>query len=259
MVKREVILQKDRRKAMILSALIFVLVVLGCFFLTAFTIQDPPPGDQYVAIGMADFGDVYEAGGDNESEIPLEEVVDNTQSEATDASNSATDIATQNNSEMSVPSTPKPNPKPKPDPKPDPKPSGDLKKAIDKLLNPSPGGGKGDDDGSGNQGNENGQIDGSGAVQGDGVGFSLAGRGLIGRPKLTENPKEEGIVVLEVYVDRNGKVLRTKRNYQKSKVSGQGHTLFALAEAAAMTAKFSVKNDAPPEQKGEMTFRFELN
>jgi len=261
MVKREVILQEDRRKAMILSALIFVLVVLGCFFLTAFTIQDPPPGDQYVAIGMADFGDVYEAGGDNESEIPsetLQEVVDREQSQTSETSDASTDVATQNTSDMSVPSTPKPNPKPKP--KPDPQPSNALSNALSNMNSSNGGGGSdGNSEGVGNEGDKNGQISGSGAVQGDGVGFSLAGRGLIGRPKLTENPKEEGIVVLDVYVDRNGKVLRTKRNYQKSKVTGQGHTLFALAEAAALTAKFSVKNDAPAEQKGEMTFRFELN
>jgi len=128
-------------------------------------------------------------------------------------------------------------------------------------MNSSNGGGgsDGNSEGVGNEGDKNGQIDGSGAVQGDGIGFSLAGRGLIGRPKLTENPKEEGVVVLNVYVDRNGKVTRTTRNYEKSVVSAQGHTLFALAEAAAKTAKFSVKNDAPSEQKGEMTFRFELN
>jgi hypothetical protein len=261
MENREVVLQKDRRKAMLISALIFLGVVAVCFFLTAFTIQDPPPGDQFVAVGMADFGDVLEAGGDNESEVSSEEVqevVDQEQSQTSETSDASTDVATQNTSDMSVPSTPKPNPKPKP--KPDPQPSNALSNALSNMNSSNGGGGSdGNSEGVGNEGDKNGQIDGSGAVQGDGVGFSLAGRGLIGRPKLTENPQEEGIVVLNVFVDRNGKVIRTTRNYVKSKVSGQGHTLFALAEAAAKTAKFSVKNDAPAEQKGEMTFRFELN
>jgi len=261
MENREVVLQKDRRMAMLISALIFLGVVAVCFFLTAFTIQDPPPGDQFVAVGMADFGDVLEAGGDNESEISSEEVqevVDRDQSQANQTNNSATDIATQNSSDMSVPNSPKPNPKP--NPKPDPKPSNALSDALGNMTSSNGGGGSdGNNSGVGNEGDQNGQINGSGAVQGDGVGFSLAGRGLIGRPKLTSNPQEEGVVVLNVYVDRNGKVIKTTRNYVKSKVSGQGHNLFALAEAAAKTAKFSVKNDAPPEQKGEMTFRFELN
>jgi len=257
MENREVVLQKDRRMAMLISALIFLGVVAVCFFLTAFTIQDPPPGDQFVAVGMADFGDVLEAGGDNESEISSEEVqevVDQEQSQTSETSDASTDVATQNTSDMSVPSTPKPNPKP------NPQPSNALSNALSNMNSSNGGGGSdGNNSGVGNEGDQNGQINGSGAVQGDGVGFSLAGRGLIGRPKLTSNPQEEGVVVLNVYVDRNGKVIKTTRNYVKSKVSGQGHNLFALAEAAAKTAKFSVKNDAPPEQKGEMTFRFELN
>lgn len=257
MVKREVILQKDRRKAMILSALIFVLVVLGCFFLTAFTIQDPPPGDQYVAIGMADFGDVYEAGGDNESEIPLEEVVDNTQSEATDASNSATDIATQNNSEMSVPSTPKPNPKPKPDPKPDPKPSGDLQKAIDKLLNPSPGGGKGDDDGSGDQGIENGQIGGTGVMQG-GNG-DVPGRSYRVKPKIQDPFSEEGTVAVDVLVNLNGDVVSAIANPRDSRTNTSNSALHRLAEKAAKTAKFNYSPNSQVEQKGTIVIRFKLN
>lgn len=258
MAQREVILQKDRRKAMLLAASIFIMVVLMCFFLTAFTIQDPPPGEQYVAIGMADFGDVLEAGGDSESEVPSEEQSNQEQSQATESSDAATDVATQTSSDVSVSSSPKPTPKPKP--KPDPQPSDALNNALNNMNSSNGGGGSdGNSAGVGNEGDQNGQIDGSGAVQGDGVGYSLAGRGLIGRPKLTSNPQEEGIVVLNVFVDRNGKVIKTTRNYVKSKVSGQGHNLFALAEQAAKTAKFSVKNDAPPEQKGEMTFRFELN
>ena len=31
------------------------------FYLTAFTIPDPPPGEQYVAVGIADLGDVEDA------------------------------------------------------------------------------------------------------------------------------------------------------------------------------------------------------
>ena len=72
--QRAEIEKKDRQKAAVLSALIFAGIVVLCFILTAFTIQDPPPGEQFVAVGMADFGNTYDAGGDNETEVPSEEV-----------------------------------------------------------------------------------------------------------------------------------------------------------------------------------------
>ena len=55
--------KKHKRKASILTAVIFMCILVLCFFLTAFTIQDPPPGEQYVAVGFADLGEVENAGG----------------------------------------------------------------------------------------------------------------------------------------------------------------------------------------------------
>ena len=59
----EINASKHKRKAGILTAVIFVGILFLCFFLTAFTIQDPPPGEQYVAVGFADLGEVEDAGG----------------------------------------------------------------------------------------------------------------------------------------------------------------------------------------------------
>ena len=49
-------------------------VVVACFFLVTFTKSIPPPGEQYVAVGFADLGDVENAAGDVESEVPSETV-----------------------------------------------------------------------------------------------------------------------------------------------------------------------------------------
>jgi hypothetical protein len=62
--------------------------------------------------------------------------------------------------------------------------------------------------------------------------------------------------VLTIFVDRNGNVLRTQRDYAKSNTSS--NYLFGLAEKAAKTARFTVKTDAAAEQRGQMVFRFEL-
>ena len=74
---------KHKRKSSVITAVIFLSILVLCFFLTAFTIQDPPPGEQYVAVGFADLGEVEDAGGETETEIPseaVEEVVEETES-----------------------------------------------------------------------------------------------------------------------------------------------------------------------------------
>jgi outer membrane biosynthesis protein TonB len=263
MENREVVLQKDRRMAMLISALIFLGVVAVCFFLTAFTIQDPPPGDQFVAVGMADFGDVLEAGGDNESEISSEEVqevVDRDQSQANQTNNSATDIATQNSSDMSLPSSPKPNPKP--NPKPDPKPSNALSDALGNMTSSNGGGGSdGNNSGVGNEGDQNGQIGGSGVVQGDldSKGFSLGTRGQSAKPDINDSFDEEGTVMVDILVNQNGKVVSAKANPKHRLTSTPSSKLHRLAEKAALTAKFQSDFNAPPQQKGGIVIRFELN
>ena len=66
--------KKNRIRAGVMTGIVFSVVLLLCFFLVAFTIQDPPPGEQYVAVGFADMGSVDEAGGVTESEVPSEVV-----------------------------------------------------------------------------------------------------------------------------------------------------------------------------------------
>lgn len=258
-MKREEVEKKDRVIAGVLSGVIFTAVLVLCFFLVAFRIQDPPPGEQFVAIGMADFGSDLSAGGDTESQNPSDTPQDDqaeSSSQQTESS-ATTDVATQNASDVSVNSSTKPNKDPK-KPKEDPKPtvSDGLNNILNQINKGGGGGSDGENDGKGNEGNQNGDISGKGVVQGKGIGWSLAGRGMIGEPKLSESPKEEGTVVLDIYVDKSGKVTRTKRNISASTTSS--NYLFQLAEKAALTATFTVKNDAPVEQTGQMTFRFKL-
>lgn len=259
MTAREQIEKKDRVKAAVLAVLIFIGLFILCLFMTAFAIPDPPPGDQFVAVGMADFGNSVDAAGDSESEVPSEEVqevVEEAVSESnTVESNTAEEIVTQETSDVSTPtSTNTENTEPAEE---EQTVSSGLSSILDKINDSSGGGGSdGTTEGTGNQGDPNGNIDGKGVVQGEGIGWALSGRGMVGEPKLSEKPKEKGKVVLDIYVDRNGKVTSTSRNYPLSTTSSD--YLFSLAEKAAKTAQFSVKQDAPPTQKGNMTFYFEL-
>jgi outer membrane biosynthesis protein TonB len=259
MTTREEIENKDRIKAGVLAFLIFAGLIVLCIFMTAFSIQDPPPGDQFVAVGMADFGDSADAGGDSESEVPSEEVqevVEEAMSQSsTVETNTAEEIVTQETSDVSTPTSTKTE---KTDPvEPEKTVSSGLSSILDKINDTSGGGGsEGTTSGTGNQGDPNGNIDGKGVVQGEGIGWALSGRGMVGQPKLSEKPKEKGKVVLDIRVDRDGKVTSTDRNYNLSTTTSD--YLFTLAEKAAKTARFSVKKDAPPSQLGSMTFLFEL-
>ena len=76
-------------KAALLAFISFVGVVVACFSGCLHQVH-PPPGEQFVAVGFADVGDVSEASGDVESEVPseiVEEVVQEevSQSEPTEA------------------------------------------------------------------------------------------------------------------------------------------------------------------------------
>ena len=266
MEARTEVLKKDRRKSAIAALIIFLLLVVATFILTAYSIPNPPPGDTFVEVGMADFGQDLSASGDTESETPsespTEEVQEETsESQAADAADTQ-EIDTQETSEAVVESgsstttTTTPNPTPTPDPKPDPKPSDELSGALGSLGQSGGGPSDGDGEGTGNEGVNDGEIDGKGVIAGGDIGWALSGRGIIGKPTVTDNVTDDGVVVLDIYVDRDGKVTRTKRNYTQSTTSNS--YLFEISEKAAKKASFSVKPDAPAEQKGQMTFRYKL-
>lgn len=127
--------------------------------------------------------------------------------------------------------------------------------------------------GPGNQGDPNGSINskvrgtgsgqgtsgtGTGTGTGDkGISYDLAGReiqGSLPRPKYEY--QTEGRVVVDVSVDRSGKVVQAVPGGRGSTTLNQD--LFRIAREAAMGAKFKVKQDAPPIQKGTITYIFIL-
>ncbi len=253
--------KRDQRVGFAISGGIHVVLVVLFYLLTAYAISDPPPGDMTVEMAMADYGMTDRASGDTESEVPsenIEEVEEENVSQTNPVTNSNNKpIETQDNSSVSTPSGKDGNKTTEQENKP--KLDNALNNILNQINNNKGGGGSdGDDeDGVGNKGNEEGNIDGKGVFGGkDGNGWELSGRGMIGEPKLNEKPTEEGRVVLDIYVDKNGNVISTARNYNASNTSSD--YLFKLAEKAAKTAKFTVNANAPSSQKGKMTFNFKL-
>jgi colicin import membrane protein len=126
--------------------------------------------------------------------------------------------------------------------------------------------------GPGNQGDPNGSIDskvrgtGSGlGTQGTGTGgpggtggisYSLQGRGFKALPLPKYDYQGDGIVVVEVSVDRSGKVVQANPGTKGSTTLDE--YLLKVAKEAALEARFEVKQDAPAIQKGFITYNFKL-
>ena len=163
--------KRNRRQAAALSALLFVTVLVSCFFLTAFTTQEPPPGERFVAVGFADLGSTEEASGDLETEAPSEVVQEAVEEEA--LSNEPEpeqpvvqeEVVTQATSDVAVQSAPDPKPEPEPEPERE-------DRTAHLFRNPGAqsaggGGSQGETSGVGNEGDEAGKIEGRGLVSGD--------------------------------------------------------------------------------------------
>lgn len=120
------------------------------------------------------------------------------------------------------------------------------------------GTGEGENTPGGNQGSLDGTPDAPHGLggSGNGMSFNLGGRSMVKAPRIDDNSQKEGKVVVDIIVDRYGKVV-------KATAGGRGSTttdrhLEKLATEAAYNTKFNAKPDGAIQQKGSMTFVFIL-
>lgn len=121
--------------------------------------------------------------------------------------------------------------------------------------------GEGVTGGPGNQGVTTGSVDskvrGTGSGTGNsGVSHDLAGRNFLALPPPKYDYQEEGKVVVEINVDRNGNVMSVNAGAKGSTTLNDD--LLKAAREAALKAKFEPKPDAPLVQKGTITYNFIL-
>lgn len=133
------------------------------------------------------------------------------------------------------------------------------------------GGGKGSPDskstsqgvtyGTGNQGVPQGSANvdryGPGGGIGNGVSASLDGRTSLSLPKPQYPGNEEGVVVVQVTVDKKGLVKKAEAGVRGSNTAEP--ELIAAAKKAALQAKFNIDENAPAFQTGTITYRFTLD
>jgi outer membrane biosynthesis protein TonB len=144
----------------------------------------------------------------------------------------------------------------------------EAKKAeLDKLmggLNKSDGtatGSEGDDNRPGDKGQPDGDpyatsyYGGPGSGSGTG-GYGLNGRSLVSKGKVQQECNQEGRVVVEIKVDKNGNVISAKPG-----VKGTTNNDPCLLEPARKTAfmhKWNAPSDAPNQQTGFVVVNFKL-
>ena len=114
---------------------------------------------------------------------------------------------------------------------------------------------------AGNQGKTNGSPDSnnytSSGLGNKGYSFDLKGRNSISIPKPKYNLQESGKVVVEVTVDRNGKVTNARPGVSGSTTANI--TLLEAAKRAALKATFNSDSKAPAYQRGTITYHFQLD
>ena len=245
--------QKDKRIAAVGTIMVHALVLLLLFLIIMPTVSLQGEEGVEVDLGMMDRGM-----GNMQTEKPAVPQPSQPQQQP---SKSKEDLTTQNDKE--APSLEKPkNTKPKQEkPAEEPKPKVNQKALFKGDNNPQNGGSEGITGQPGDQGKPNGlagikQYEGNGG-KGNGTGYDLGGRGAKSLHRPDNDFTEEGNVVVDIWVNREGKVIRAE-------VATKGTTIINAdmrkkATQAALRSTFASDPNAPEQQHGTITYTFVIN
>lgn len=152
----------------------------------------------------------------------------------------------------------------KPVEEPEPQPSDALQSILNNTKN-SQSGGEGITEGGGDQGKENGDPrssnrtgDGGGGGNGDG-NYLLGNRLALAKPKPNYPCSDEGRVVVKIYVNQSGKVVRAiagERIPGGSASTTTSSCLYEQAKKAAMQTTWEADGSAPDQQSGYIVYNF---
>lgn len=148
--------------------------------------------------------------------------------------------------------------------KPKPKPSKATQDALNNLLNGNSSDGKekgeGDDKIEGVKGKEKGDPNSNkyygNTGGGSGGNYNLAGRKALSKPIEKPDCQEEGIVVVRITVDKNGKVISAVPGVKGS--TNTAACLLKPAKEAALRTTWNADDKAPSIQTGTIIYKFSL-
>ena len=141
------------------------------------------------------------------------------------------------------------------------------RKKLDALIggvsnsNGTATGGEGNDNIAGDKGKISGDLNASGYYGNGGTGsggdYQLGNRKPTSRPKPNYICNEEGLVVVSIEVDNNGKVIKATPGVKGS--TNTSDCLLSQAKEAALNTKWSKDSNAPSKQIGTIKYRFSLS
>ncbi len=237
----------------ILGTLLFHIGVVLILIFSGFYFPDPPPPEEgvMVAFGEPDAGSNAEVQGSPEETQEVSSVQESAPEEQLTQDTEETPVTSSKTAE---------NPKKTSEPAKEEQKQEERKPDSKSLFTKSSkkGGGTGDGDKEGQKGDPTGVDEGNPDVTGSGtsgIKFSLAGRSLKEKITINDRPQESGLVVVDIWVDKNGNVVRAEPSLKSTTTSAK---LWKIAKEAAMRAKFSPKEDGPEQQKGTITIEFKL-
>lgn len=254
--------KNDKRKGLYWTIGIHVTMLI-LFFFFGLKYLVPPPED-----GIAiNFGNVEAAFGpqaptktQNTSQNEVERDVPDVPVES-ETADQIEEIATQDDMETVAISNEKPQEQaaPEKEKKPEePKPSDELNNTLNDFFNNSNSSNEGDAQGSGDMGDPTGNpnapnYQGNGGF-GDSGDYQLGGRQALAKPKPEYTCDEEGKVVVKIWVDRKGNVVRAEAGDRGT--TNTALCLLSKAKEAALKTKWEGDINAPEQQIGLIIYSF---
>ena len=259
--------KKDRTIAAIGTILVHAMIVVA-LFLMAFRTPLPLPGEEGVEVDLG----LYNQGmGLEQPDKPaIPEQSNPVKPQEDESTKNEDDIVTQDTEEAPAikheqEKELKDNPQVKPKDKPEesvenPQPTVNPKALFKGADKSQDGGSEGNTGQPGDQGNPNGlagvkKYDGQGG-KGNGPGYDLGGRGATTLQRPPKDFPEEGHIVVEIWVDQKGNVVRTGIGKGTDITNSE---MRRTAQEAASRSKFAPDPTAPEEQKGTITYTFVQN
>ncbi|MFT5821363.1 MAG: hypothetical protein ACI8ZM_002615 [Crocinitomix sp.] len=232
--------EEDQRKALYAS-LIFIMLMVLFFLLVSLEEPDPPIEPDIIEMDLPEI-EIEQgseaAGGNDNSETAGDPNPNDQVQEATQ------DVAQQTDESTYVPSG-----------------NGNSQNENTAESEPQPdetfgfpGGGSGNGNGDGTAFGNGAGVGGNGDGNSAGDGTHNPDRKVTTRPSFNATAQEEGIVALDIWVDANGNVIKTRFNDSKSTTGNQ--YLIRLAEKAAKTMKYNKKPGVASEKVGYQRFEF---
>ena len=249
-----------KKKASLVTLVILIVFVWGIF---SFGMQYQDPPEEYgiaINFGTSDFGNkkpkniLSNLPVQKPQEERLEETVEDTPEEIKNE-----EVLSQ--TDKDAPTIQKPKEDAEPTPK---KPSKNTLKAFDNLLKGDTSDGKPTGDGDaaqeGVKGDKNGdpastKYYGNTGKSGD-PNYNLAGREALLKPKEQPNCEEEGIVVVSIEVDKEGKVIKAVSGVKGT--TNSANCLLKPAREAALKTTWNADPNSPSKQKGTIIYKFSL-